>query len=160
MAEYAFVCRTDVKDYYGSIDQEHLFAALVRTLPDGRVAPLLWQYLRRVSWRRKKKSRRTVRRNTSGLKRGGPGRRKGVPNRVTVEAKTAAAALVDDPVYRAKLARDLRKRRVAPLIEQMLWFYAKRKPVERHEVGTPGDFSNLTNAELRTQVLEALKGLP
>ena len=99
-------------------------------------------------------------RNTSGLKRGGPGRPKGVPNRVTIEAKAAAAALVDDPVYRAKLVRDLRKRKVAPLIEQMLWSYAMGKPVERHEIGTPGDFSKLTNAELGTQVLEALKGLP
>jgi len=36
--------------------------------------------------------------------------------------------LVDDPVYRAKLRRDLRARKVAPLIEQMLWHYAKGKP--------------------------------
>jgi len=44
-----------------------------------------------------------VTRNTSGLKRGGPSRKKGVPNKATADAKTFAEGLVDDPVYRAKL---------------------------------------------------------
>jgi hypothetical protein len=39
-----------------------------------------------------------------------------------------AEGLVDDPVHRAKLARDLRTRKVAPAIEQMIWYYAKGKP--------------------------------
>ena len=67
-------------------------------------------------------------RNTSGLRRGGPGRKKGVPNKATLDAKALAEGLVDDPVYLAKLTRDLRARRVAPPIEQMLWAYAKGKP--------------------------------
>lgn len=46
LAHYAFVCRTDVKDYYASINQQRVFAELVQTLPDRRVAPLLWQYKR------------------------------------------------------------------------------------------------------------------
>lgn len=73
-------------------------------------------------------------RNTSGLKRGGsPGRPKGVPNKVTTEAREAANALVDDPVYREKLLKDLRERRLAPAIEAMLWYYAKGKPKETIE---------------------------
>jgi hypothetical protein len=48
--------------------------------------------------------------NISGLKRGGPGRPKGVPNKVTVEAKAAAEALVDDPIYRERLALDMQTR--------------------------------------------------
>ena len=56
-------------------------------------------------------------RNTSGLKRGGPSRKKGVPKKATADAKAFAEGLVDDPVYRAKLRRDLRARKVAAPIE-------------------------------------------
>ena len=62
------------------------------------------------------------------------GRPKGVPNKVTVEAQQACAALVDDPVYREKLLADLRLREVAPGIEAMLWHYAKGKPKEQLEL--------------------------
>lgn len=47
--------------------------------------------------------------------------------------KVAANALVDDPVYRKKLAADLRARRLHPTIESMLWYYAKGKPKETVE---------------------------
>jgi len=74
-------------------------------------------------------------RNTSGLRRGGsPGRPKGVPNKVTTEARAACTQLVDDPVYRAKLLDDLRERKVAPAIECLLWYYAKGKPKDSVEV--------------------------
>lgn len=87
-----------------------------------------------------------------GLKRGGSGGRpKGTPNKVTIEAREVAASLVDDPVYRAKLVEDWRARKVNPAIEQMIWHYAKGKPVERYEVGIPGDFSTLTDEELVAQ---------
>src|SRR4051812_29314359 len=61
--------------------------------------------------RRKKNPRKIVGRNTKGLKRGGPGRPRGRLNKVTTEVREAAAALVDDPVYRQKLMADMRKRR-------------------------------------------------
>lgn len=61
------------------------------------------------------------------------GRPKGIPNKVTAEVRAAAAELVDDPAYRAKLVTDLRRRRVAPAVETMLWYYAKGKPKERIE---------------------------
>jgi hypothetical protein len=92
-----------------------------------------------------------VGKNTSGLKRGGPGRPRGTLNKVTVEVRAAASALVDDPVYRQKLLHDMRKRRVLPAVETMLWHYAKGKPVERHEITTPGDFSKLSDDELIAQ---------
>jgi hypothetical protein len=44
------------------------------------------------------------------------------------DSKAFAESLIDDPVYRAKLRRDLRARKVSPPIEQMLWAYAKGKP--------------------------------
>lgn len=87
------------------------------------------------------------------------GRTKGVPNKVTVEARKAATELVDDPVYRKKLKADLQRRKVAPAIEALLWHYAKGKPVERHEVGQPGDFSTLSDDELKARVAELARRL-
>jgi hypothetical protein len=101
-----------------------------------------------------------VEKNTSGLKRGGPGRPRGTLNRVTVEVRAAAAALVDDPQYRERLLRDMRTRRVLPAVETMLWYYAKGKPVERHEIATPGDFSKLSDEELRVELEKALLFFP
>lgn len=54
--------------------------------------------------------------------------RKGVPNKVTVEVKLAAASIVDDPVYRKNLFMAMKDRTVAPAVEMMLWHYAKGKP--------------------------------
>ena len=73
--------------------------------------------------------------------------------------RAAAAALVDDPQYRQKLLQDMRKRRVSPPVEQMLWFYAKGRPVERHEIATPGDFSRLSDEELMVQLEATVKSL-
>ena len=72
-------------------------------------------------------------RNTQGLKRGGPGRPKGVPNKATAEAKHACAAIVDDPTYRRNLAARARAGRLAPAVECMLWHYAHGKPTEHLE---------------------------
>lgn len=56
--------------------------------------------------------------------------RKGVPNKVKAEVKLAAAQIVDDIVYRQNLFLAMRNRTVAPMIEAMLWHYAKGKPKE------------------------------
>jgi hypothetical protein len=109
---------------------------------------------------RKKNPRKIVPKNTSGLKVGGPGRPKGRLNKVTTEVRAVAAALVDDPQYRKKLIHDRRKRRVSPPVETMLWYYAKGKPVERHEIATPGDFSKLSDEELRVELEKALLFFP
>lgn len=61
------------------------------------------------------------------------GRQKGTPNKVTAEVREAAEAMIDDPVYRDKLKADLQRRKVAPPVEQMLWYYAKGKPKETIE---------------------------
>lgn len=75
-------------------------------------------------------------RNTSGLKRGGPGRPKGLPNRVTTEAKAACNQIVDDPTYRKNLTAYMKANagHAGPL-EPILWYYAKGKPKERVEIG-------------------------
>lgn len=96
-------------------------------------------------------------RDTSGLKRGGSlGRPRGVPNKVTIEARHAATALIDNPQYRERLGKDLIARRLHPSIEQMLWYYAKGKPVDRVEQGGPGDFRHQSEAELRAYLTEML----
>jgi hypothetical protein len=100
-----------------------------------------------------------VARNISGLKRGGPGRPKGLPNKVTQEVQEAAAALVDDPAYRERLERDLRARKVAPAIEQMLWYYAKGKPKEIIEHQGAIDVSGLTDADLIASVVGLVEQL-
>ena len=61
------------------------------------------------------------------------GRPRGVPNKATVEAKAACAAIVDDPVYRRKLMAAARARKLPPAVETMLWHYAKGKPKEQFE---------------------------
>ena len=72
------------------------------------------------------------------------GTAQGPLNKVTTEVRAAAAALVDDPQYRQKLLHDMRKRRVSPPVEVMLWAYACGKPVERVEIGRAGDFSKMS----------------
>ena len=44
----AFVFRSDVKNYYATIDHEVLFAQLKRHIVDARLLDLLWHYLRRT----------------------------------------------------------------------------------------------------------------
>lgn len=87
-------------------------------------------------------------RNTRGLKRtAGPGRRKGVPNKVTVAAKDALNRIVDNPAYMAALEQRMVEGK-AGAMEPVIWYLAKGKPVERHEVGAPGDFSKMSTADL------------
>jgi hypothetical protein len=58
------------------------------------------------------------------------GRKKGTPNKATVEAKAACAEIVDNPRYRKKLLAKACKGTLPPAVETMLWHYAKGKPKE------------------------------
>jgi hypothetical protein len=93
------------------------------------------------------------------------GRPKGVLNKVTVEVKQAAQALVEDPDYRRTLALRLKKGRAAPAVEAMLWYYAYGKPKEMVELtgpnGTPlipdpSDPANMTTKDRRARVAALL----
>jgi hypothetical protein len=95
-----------------------------------------------------------VARDTSGLKRGGPGRPKGTPNKATVEAKLACSELVDDPAYRAKLRKRLLAGKLPPLLESMLWYYAKGKPKETVDMTGAVALAGLTDAELQARIRE------
>lgn len=77
------------------------------------------------------------------------------PRKVTVEAKAAAAEIVDNPEYRLALAERIRKG-TAPHMEPLLWAYAKGKPVDRVEQGGPGAFAALDDDELRKRLAEVV----
>ena len=47
------------------------------------------------------------------------GRKKGVPNKISAEARTLASQLVNDVIYQTKLRDDFRRRRVHPTIEAL-----------------------------------------
>jgi hypothetical protein len=64
----------------------------------------------------------------------GPGRRKGTPNKATVEVKEACRLLVDDPMYVTGLRKRLLAGKLPPAVECMLWHYAKGKPKEQAEI--------------------------
>jgi hypothetical protein len=70
----------------------------------------------------------TPMRNIDGLKRGGPGRLAGTPNKATQEAWTFCQSLLEDADYRAQLGERLRGGNLAPGFEQLLWFYAYGRP--------------------------------
>ena len=82
-----------------------------------------------------KKKRATNGRNGRGqfVNAPGPGRKKGVPNKATVEVRAACVAIVDDPHYRTKLLARARAGALPPAVECMLWHYAKGKPKDRVE---------------------------
>ena len=83
-----------------------------------------------------------------------------MPNKVTTEVRAAANALIDDPIYRERLADDLRKREVAPAIEVLLWHYAKGKPTDIIEMQGALRVSTMTDEELRARALELIAKSP
>lgn len=73
---------------------------------------------------------------TAGLKRGGgPGRPKGVPNKVTREAKDFAESVLHSPLVQARILYDAERGRLPPPVLTILMSYAWGKPKEtiRHE---------------------------
>jgi hypothetical protein len=77
------------------------------------------------------------------------GRKKGTPNKATVEARAFASSIVDDPKYQANLRKRALAGKLKPQIEAMLWHYAKGKPVERYQfVGDDGQKGLTVNLKL------------
>ena len=80
------------------------------------------------------------------------GRPKGVPNKVTREAKEVCGRIIDDPKYRAAL----RKRMIegtAGAMEAVVWAYAKGKPKDE----APPPQWNIDPATLATMSTEDLE---
>lgn len=80
-----------------------------------------------------------MKRNTSGLKRGGsPGRPPGQPNKATKEIKAASQKILSDAAYQMSLKKRLAAGK-APHMEVLLHHYAFGKPKETvaHEGAIP-----------------------
>ena len=73
-------------------------------------------------------------RNISGLRRGGPGRPKGLPNRATVEIKDWARSILEDPAVRGRTLALAQEGRLAPAVLIELLHYAYGKPKETTDV--------------------------
>jgi hypothetical protein len=58
------------------------------------------------------------------------GRKAGTRNKVTLEARAAAAEIVDDATYRRKLIARARNGELPSGTENMFWYYAKGRPTE------------------------------
>lgn len=87
------------------------------------------------------------------------GRTPGTLTRKTIEVREVCNRLVDDPDY----LEALRKRMISGTaggVEILIWHYAKGKPVDRVETGTPGAFAALPNEELKKRLLKAMDALP
>ena len=71
--------------------------------------------------------------------------------------------MIEDPIYRRQLLKDLRARKLRPAVECMLWYYAKGKPKEMVEhSGTltlQQELSALTPEELAQRALDVAQML-
>ena len=90
-------------------------------------------------------------RNTTGLRRGGPGRPKDVPNKASVEAKGFCSSIIDDPAYQQSIRERALKGKLAPAIEAMIWYYAKGKPKDQVESDVHHTYSWLPTPPPREQ---------
>jgi hypothetical protein len=84
----------------------------------------------------------------------GSGRRRGTPNRKTVELRQLMAALAGDVDYQEKFRRAWVKRRLHPSVEIKVWEYALGKPAERVQLS-----ADVTMAEQRERELESMRFL-
>ena len=64
----------------------------------------------------------------------GSGRKRGTPNRKTVELRQLMGALAGDVDYQERFSRAFRRRRLHPSTEKRVWEYAIGKPKEQIEM--------------------------
>ena len=84
------------------------------------------------------------------------GRVPGTQTNRTIEVREVCNRLVDDSAYRAALQRRMVSG-TAGAMEVLIWHYAKGKPVDRVETGTPNTFESLSDDELKMRLRVALK---
>jgi hypothetical protein len=98
-------------------------------------------------------SRNLVRHPPGSPRTPGSGRKKGTPNRKSVEARALCSQLVNDARYQAKLRSDFVRRRLHPSIEQMLWNYHLGKP--RESVTLTGELTINQRLQAEREVIRA-----
>jgi hypothetical protein len=77
------------------------------------------------------------------------GRKKGTPNRITVEVRQLVSELVTDRAYQQKLRSDFRRRKVHPTIEALIWTYHLGKPRQTIDVTATVDVDARLEEEKR-----------
>jgi hypothetical protein len=86
-------------------------------------------------------------RDTTGLKRGGPGRPKGRPNKVTLEVKGWAQSVVEDPQVQATTLGLARRGKLDSSLFRELLHYAYGKPKDSVSVEGAVHLTWLTREE-------------
>jgi hypothetical protein len=77
----------------------------------------------------------------------GSGRRRGTPNRKTVEMRALMTGLVHDVDYQCRLRQDFRRRRIHPTIEALVWAHTVGKPTERVQLSADVSMSQKLDQE-------------
>jgi hypothetical protein len=163
---------------YAFFDGASAFQVLARRMasrPDLRVTLLLNIQRGRGDTTAAEQLVRRFQRSNSNLRRGGPGRPKGVPNRATVEIKELAARLTtQDKKYMANLRRRLQAGE-ANHIETLLWQWQFGRPKDLDPApdrppivfvsrfGQPGDYDPLARpaaAPIKAEVTSHQRSLP
>jgi hypothetical protein len=89
------------------------------------------------------------------------GKPKGAVSKVTIEARAACAAIIDDPVYRANLARRARAGKLKPQTENLLWHYAKGVPKTEIDINQKiTDTRRMDTDDLKAELADLLSKLP
>ena len=87
------------------------------------------------------------------------GRKRGVPNKVTVEAREAANEIVDNPHYRMNLTQRAIDGGLPAGIEVLLWHYAKGVPKQTLDINNRVDVSQMSTEDLRAELAGLLARL-
>ena len=78
---------------------------------------------------KKKQAKKATQANGSHkLTKAGPGRPKGLPNKVTLVAKALCQGLLERPAYRKAFEKAWDARTLEPQLEVMVWHYGYGKP--------------------------------
>lgn len=87
------------------------------------------------------------------------GRRPGTQNKRTTEARELCTGLLAHPDYLPSLQKRLIAG-TAGAMEPLVWAYAFGRPVDRVETGSPGEFAQMSNDELKRRLRAALTATP
>jgi len=82
-----------------------------------------------------------------GTRLPGAGRKKGTPNKISVEVRRLVSDLMTDADYQRRLRADFRQRRVHPTIEALIWTYHLGKPKQQIELSGSVDVTARMEAE-------------
>ncbi len=88
------------------------------------------------------------------------GRPRGALSKVMIDARAACAAIIDDPEYRANLAKRARMGKLKPQTENLLWHYAKGVPKTEIDINQKiTDTRRMDTEDLKAELADLLSKL-